>query len=88
MKQGDLVILDWVDSVTPENQCWIQLEDVEMNTHGCTSVGFVAEVTRQHVTLVQTHDNITGAVNGVITIPRVAITGDPVVIDVVVSMEK
>lgn len=73
--EGDLVRIKWVDSVMPTGpQRWMDPEDIDPDTSGCLTVGFVSRKTRDQVTVVQTMDMSTGFVNGAISIPRCAIT--------------
>jgi hypothetical protein len=80
VKLNQLVLVHWDDSVTPEYQQWMELDEVDCDVHGCVSVGWVYRSDRRKVTLVQTCDTDTNSINGVISIPRKAITSHEVLI--------
>lgn len=73
-KTDDLVKIEWLDSVGPKHQSWMQPEDLDPCTvSGIESVGWVYERSKDAITIVHSVDRIHGGFNGVITIPLCAI---------------
>lgn len=74
LEQWASVRVEWVDSCGPSNGGWIDSDDLPTEIVGCVTVGMVQHATTDRITLVLSHDNDNGNINGAITIPAVAIT--------------
>jgi hypothetical protein len=73
MDQWELVQFEWVDSAGPESG-WHKPGKKEMEIHGCVTVGQLYAQSSDRVVVVLSRDSTSKNVDGIITIPTVAIT--------------
>lgn len=74
MKDVKMIYVEWVDS--SHSSGWVAAEDAIKlaGDFKCRTVGFLLVETDEHLTVVQTHTEDVKQVDGVMTIPKVAIT--------------
>lgn len=71
-----LVMLEWVDSHSPEGGVWVDAEEVSTGLMVMQSVGFIHSECEQSITIVShtSIDDQCTQVSGAMTIPKCAIT--------------
>jgi hypothetical protein len=74
MTQWELVELHWADSVGGSGG-WHKPKKKEVEIDGCITVGMVYSQSVDRIVVVLSRDTGNGHVDGLITIPTVAITG-------------
>lgn len=74
MAQWDLLMIEWVDSAGVESG-WHQPHEAELEIDGCITVGMVYAQKPDRIALVLSRDTMNNNIDGIITIPTVAITG-------------
>jgi len=74
MSQWDLLQVEWLDS-TGNGDGWHKPKKRELEIDGCITVGMVYAQSPDRIALVLSRDTKTNDIDGIITIPTVAITG-------------
>ena len=73
MEQWALIEVEWLDS-TGDNTGWHKPTKREMEIDGCVTVGMLYAQSRDRLVVVLSRDTTTNKIDGIITIPTVAIT--------------
>lgn len=74
MSQWCLLMIEWVDSAGTESG-WHEPKEEELEIDGCITVGMVYAQSPDRIALVLSRDTKNDFIDGIITIPTVAITG-------------
>jgi len=68
MKIGDLVLITWIDAVS--HDAWTAAHDAQMHPAEIKTLGFLFELEKTHVTVVQSIDQENHAVAGIFCVPK------------------